>query len=103
MGAAVGFVGADGFGRTVSPSDPLPVDLQGASLSLDVDGVEIKNDVGNPIPTVTGLKIPHHDEIDLGYDGDDNLTSVTYKLDGTTVATLTLTYSNGNLTKVERT
>lgn len=25
MGAAIGFVGADGQGRTVSPTDPLPV------------------------------------------------------------------------------
>jgi hypothetical protein len=50
MGAAVGFVGADGFGRTVSPSDPLPVDIQGATLSLDAAGIEIKNDSGNPIP-----------------------------------------------------
>ena len=24
MGAAVGFLGSDGFGRTVSPADPLP-------------------------------------------------------------------------------
>lgn len=50
MGAAVGFVGADGYGRTVSPSDPLPVDIQGATLSLDAAGVEISNDSGNPIP-----------------------------------------------------
>lgn len=88
-------------GEQISSTSPLPVDIQGATLSLDVDGVEIKNDVGNPIPTVTGLKIPHHDEINLGYTGDD-LTSVEYKLNDTTVATLTLTYSNGNLTKVER-
>lgn len=30
--------------------DPLPVDIQGATLSLSAAGVEIKNDVGNPIP-----------------------------------------------------
>lgn len=30
MGAAVGFVGADGYGRTVSPSDPLPVESIGS-------------------------------------------------------------------------
>ena len=29
---------------------PVPVDIQGATLSLDADGVEIKNDSGNPIP-----------------------------------------------------
>lgn len=31
-------------------ADPIPVDIQGATLTLDADGVEIKNDVGNPIP-----------------------------------------------------
>ena len=29
---------------------PLPVDIQGATLSLDANGVEIKNDAGSPIP-----------------------------------------------------
>jgi hypothetical protein len=29
---------------------PIPVDIEGATLSLSADGVEIKNDVGNPIP-----------------------------------------------------
>jgi hypothetical protein len=29
---------------------PVPVDIQGATLTLDADGVEIKNDSGNPIP-----------------------------------------------------
>jgi hypothetical protein len=81
MGAAVGFVGADGFGRTVSPSDPLPVDIQGATLSLDAAGIEIKNDSGNPIPVVTGLEIPEHDYIDLSYTGS-NLIGVVYKTGG---------------------
>lgn len=44
------FIGADGKGRTVSTSDPLPVDIQGATLNLDAAGVEIANDAGNPIP-----------------------------------------------------
>jgi hypothetical protein len=35
MGAAIGFVGADGQGRTVSPTDPLPVDNAGGSLTVD--------------------------------------------------------------------
>lgn len=35
MGAAIGFVGADGQGRTVSPVDPLPVDNPGGSLTVD--------------------------------------------------------------------
>jgi hypothetical protein len=35
MGAAIGFVGADGQGRTVSTVDPLPVDNAGGSLTVD--------------------------------------------------------------------
>lgn len=31
-------------------ADPIPVDIQGATLNLSAEGVEIKNDVGNPIP-----------------------------------------------------
>jgi hypothetical protein len=34
----------------VVAAEPIPVDIQGATLSLDADGVEIKNDVGHPIP-----------------------------------------------------
>lgn len=35
MGAAIGFMGADGQGRTVSAVDPLPVDNAGGSLTVD--------------------------------------------------------------------
>ena len=67
--------------------------------------VEVKNDSGNPIPTLTGLEIPAHDYIDLSYTGS-NLTSVAYKdggSGGTTVATLTLAYDgNDNLTSVTK-
>jgi len=42
-----------------------------------------------------------YDEIALGYTGSD-LTTVTYKKGGTTVATLTLGYTSGNLTSVVR-
>jgi len=67
--------------------------------------VEVKNDSGNPIPTLTGLEIPAHDYIDLSYTGS-NLTSVVYKdggSGGTTVATLTLAYDgNDNLTSVTK-
>ena len=31
-------------------TSPIPVDIQGATLSLSADGVEIKNDSGNPVP-----------------------------------------------------
>jgi len=101
MGAAVGFVGADGKGRTVSTTDPLPVDIQGATLSLDAAGVEIKNDSGNPIPTIQGLSIPEHDNIQLTYTGD-NLTGVAYRVGGTTVATLTLAYTGSRLDSVTK-
>ena len=67
--------------------------------------VEVKNDSGNPIPTVEGLSIPEHDYIALSYTGA-NLTGVVYKdggSGGTTVATLTLAYDgNDNLTSVTK-
>lgn len=51
MGLSVtSYLGSDGYERAVTPVSPLPVDIQGATLSLDADGVEIKNDSGNPIP-----------------------------------------------------
>lgn len=53
---------------------------------------------------VPGLDIPAHDYIALAYTGSD-LTGVVYKTggaNGTTVATLTLTYSGGNLVSVAK-
>ena len=41
------------------------------------------------------------DEVALAYTGDD-LTTVTYKLAGVTVATLTLGYTGTNLTSITR-
>jgi hypothetical protein len=102
---ATAFIDAAGNSKRVSTADPLPVNIQGATLSLDADGIEIKNDSGNPIPVVTGLEIPEHDYIDLSYTGS-NLTDVVYKTggsSGTTVATLTLAYDgNDNLTSVTK-
>lgn len=46
------------------------------------------------------MPIPEHDTIECSYTSGD-LTGVVYKKDGVTVATLTLTYTDGNLTKVE--
>jgi hypothetical protein len=95
---ATSYLGSDGFEHQVSPASPLPVDIQGATLSLDADGVEIKNDSGNPVPVVTGLEIPEHDYIDMSYTGS-NLTGVVYKTGGsggTTVATLTLAYDGSD-------
>lgn len=48
---------------------------------------------------IRGFDIPEYDEIELGYTGDD-LTSVVYKQATATVATLSLTYTSGNLTNV---
>lgn len=84
-----------------STSRPLPVDIQGATLSLDAAGVEIANDSGNPIPTITGLSIPEHDNIQLTYTGD-NLTGVAYRVGSTTVATLTLTYTGSRLDSIAK-
>jgi hypothetical protein len=44
------FIGSDGFERQVSPASPMPVNIGSATLSVTADGVEIKNDTGNPIP-----------------------------------------------------
>jgi hypothetical protein len=105
MGAAVGFVGLTVLAGRYRPAIRCRVDIQGATLSLDAAGIEIKNDSGNPIPVVTGLEIPEHDYIDLSYTGS-NLTGVVYKTrgsGGTTVATLTLVYDgNDNLTSVTK-
>ena len=102
---ATSYLDSAGFERQVSPASPFPVDIGSATLSVTADGVEIKNDSGNPIPTLTGLEIPAHDYIDLSYTGS-NLTGVVYKdggSGGTTVATLTLAYDgSNNLTSVTK-
>jgi hypothetical protein len=107
----VRFIDTGGLSEFVSPTKPLPVNIGSATLSVTADGVEIKNDVGNPVPvsgtvnTLTGLEIPDHDYIALSYTGS-NLTGVVYKTGGsggTTVATLTLAYDgNDNLTSVTK-
>jgi hypothetical protein len=84
---------------------PIPVDI-GTSIDVSIDNtsIEVSNDSGNPIPVVTGLEIPEHDYIALSYTGND-LTGVTYKTGGsggTTVATLTLAYSDGKLASVTK-
>jgi hypothetical protein len=52
------FIDTGGLSEFVSPGKPLPVDIQGATLSLDANGVEIKNDTGNPIPTSVAARTP---------------------------------------------
>lgn len=48
-----------------------------------------------------GLVPEAYDELVLSYTGAD-LTGVVYKLSGATIATLTLSYTSGNLTSVTR-
>lgn len=63
--------------------------------------VSIQDSNGNDI-LPSGLINSAFDEIDLGYTSS-NLTSVVYKLKGTTVSTLTLAYDDSNnLTSVLR-
>jgi hypothetical protein len=98
------FIDTDGQSEYVTAAKPLPVDIGSATLSVTADGVEIKNDSGNPIPTVEGLSIPEHDYIALSYTGS-NLTGVEYKdggAGGTTVATLTLAYDGSQLMSVTK-
>ena len=96
---------ASGVVQNVDTDNPLPVNIGSATLSVTADGVEIKNDAGNPIPTIEGLSIPKHDYIALSYTGS-NLTGVVYKnggSGGTTVATLTLAYDgSSNLPSVAK-
>lgn len=77
--------------------DPIPVSIEGAEISIEnvsIDNeVEIKNDEGNPIPTVQGFALPPYDSFTL--DDPDAPTEITYERDGDTVATVTLTYSEG--------
>lgn len=40
------------------PGKPLPVDIGNATLSVTADGVEIKNDTGNPIPVSVAARTP---------------------------------------------
>lgn len=47
---ATSYLDSAGFERQVSPASPFPVDIGNATLSVTADGVEIKNDAGNPIP-----------------------------------------------------
>jgi hypothetical protein len=50
---------------------------------------------------VYNFDIPEHDTIELSYTGG-NLTGVVYKLAGSTVATWTLAYTDGNLVSVTK-
>jgi hypothetical protein len=88
---------ADSTGEIIDPSEA----GTGGGVSSEV---EVNNTAANPVPvtgtvnTLTGLEIPEHDYVGLGYTGD-NLTSVVYKTGGSggaTVATLALAYDGSN-------
>jgi hypothetical protein len=48
--SVVSYIDAAGYSKQVGPATPLPVNIGSATLSVTADGVEIKNDSGNPIP-----------------------------------------------------
>ena len=48
--SVVSYIGSDGYAKAVGSATPLPVNIGSATLSVTADGVEIKNDAGNPIP-----------------------------------------------------
>ncbi len=78
-----------------------PNTTNGLLHSIEADIVAVKDDTAS----IAGMAIPSNDYIALGYTSG-NLTSVTYKLggsSGTTVATLTLAYDgSNNLTSVTK-
>lgn len=100
----------------VSRTEPLPImvmdaqgrqitDFGGSFSAPNIVGIKIGNEVlsgDTPIPTTSAMNIPAYDEQVIGYTAGE-LTSVTYKKGGVTVATLTLTYTAGDLTGVVRT
>lgn len=52
------YLGSDRLPRTVGVDNPLPVNIGSATLSITADGVEIKNDTGNPIPISVATRTP---------------------------------------------
>jgi len=63
---------------------------------------DVNGQVAVNVFSLAGLGIGSYDTTELSYTGDD-LTQVVYKLDSSIIATLTLTYSSGQLTKVVKT
>lgn len=64
--------------------------------------VTIANTSENPVPVISGLEIPKHNQVSLVYSGA-NLVGVAYSFNNVGVATLTLSYDgNNNLIFVSR-
>lgn len=99
------FGDANGIVQSVDSTNPLPVNIGGATLSLTAEGIVVSNTAATPVPTIEGLAIPEHDYVGMTYTGD-NLTGVVYKTggaNGTVVATLTLAYDgSNNLTSITK-
>ena len=72
--------------------DQIPSILDTAKFRhLVLDGVE---SISTTLTNIQGFQIPEYDELSLTYYGStNNIQTVVYKKDSTTVATLTLTYS----------
>jgi hypothetical protein len=95
-------------GEVVAADDIAGIKYQRMKLTLGADGVD-DGDVStaNPIPVtlLAGFVPDGYDYISLGYTGSD-LTTVVYKtggVAGTTIATLTLVYSESILQSITRT
>lgn len=90
----------DEFGKHISE---FSISAGIVTVTSIINDVEIKNDSGNPIPTVTGLEIPKHNRINITYSGS-NIVGVAYSMNNVGVATLTLSYDgSNNLISVVRT
>lgn len=101
----------------LSPSDPQPngsAALEAVAAALEKLDFRLKGmgtqaygggavhlEPGQSIAVANQLIPSAYDRIDLTYTGTD-VTGVVYKNAGTTVATLILTYTGGNLTRVQR-
>ena len=72
----------------------------GSGVSVGV--VTVSNTVFNPVPVISGLNIPNHNQVSLAYSGSI-LVGVVYSFNNVGVATLTLSYDeNVNLISVLR-
>lgn len=102
-----GSVSVDNFPTTQPVTGDFYPEVQDVNTGLDqpltlaeLQEVTVKVEEQNPV--FPGFNLPTYDKIELGYTGE-NVTTVTYKLNAVTVATLTLGYTNNVLTSVERT
>jgi hypothetical protein len=80
---------------------PTTVSNSAASVNPDIPVATVVRSGQVYQEVVSGIANQPHDQVILGYTGS-NLTSVTYRLAGVTVATLTLSYTGSNLTGVVR-